>query len=622
MILFVIANNDIYCHFEKEFLKFARLSDSFMNYTIYVNGYHRRIVLVKIDTMEVDWEQILSKYCDNKFSFLAIFGDATTYKLIESVLNKLYLFFITISKSKEEGNRVYESNSSIQKVSGNLSTPNSMHNMSNIAIMVCLRSHIIDDYRKFLTNSEDSPFFQDSMLGRLVMQGRNLCSKYSAKMIEPYLEDILEKNAISPIHEFQVLDSIKYLEETLYYRTNCSRNRYSSINTIKILMCCMCGDNYPLEIVIGVLLYGRKYEYSNRRETLYFEFKIGEDSLLEAYCVLMEEIKTINSIPENLHSELSLSTDYENTYATFKIQFDKKKHPSLFLNTSEENDKSKNFKSTIEWSDNPSFGSTPQQRISEKDERENFASTEALNEISRTTFHKESAKQKISNIFNNKYLTLKKSKFTHFEKDKFCQKTKDFLTDAKLSIEMQPSKDNSTGTRKKLLVSNQFRSISTIGMKKRQSQTSHQQKMLEWEKNISKSSKYNYFGKSIMNIVCVNNIPLFVIQCVKNIEENGLDVEGLYRKNGSKQDIESLHYPNPLSLKIKLMKLLRLQAIILSLPERVKETLAYIMHHFSRIAMLSEKNKMDSSNIAICVWPSLIKYKIAFDTPNIKHGNT
>lgn len=36
----------------------------------------------------------------------------------------------------------------------------------------------------------------------------------------------------------------------------------------------MCGDKYPLELVVGMLLYGRKYEYTYRKEVVFFAFTV------------------------------------------------------------------------------------------------------------------------------------------------------------------------------------------------------------------------------------------------------------------------------------------------------------------------------------------------------------
>lgn len=144
--------------------------------------------------------------------------------------------------------------------------------------------------------------------------------------------------------------------------------------------------------------------------------------------------------------------------------------------------------------------------------------------------------------------------------------------------------------------------------------------------------------------------PLFVEQCVRFIEHEGLDSEGLYRVPGNRAHVELLlqrldegrpldltdlelpvnavatalkdffskRLPPLLShahmgrltdiagLPDRSCRLLALRELIKSLPPANFEILKFIFQHFVRVAENCRLNSMDSKNLAICWWPTLL----------------
>ncbi|XP_075739843.1 rho GTPase-activating protein 190-like isoform X7 [Rhipicephalus microplus] len=146
--------------------------------------------------------------------------------------------------------------------------------------------------------------------------------------------------------------------------------------------------------------------------------------------------------------------------------------------------------------------------------------------------------------------------------------------------------------------------------------------------------------------------PLFVEQCVRFIEQEGLDSEGLYRVPGNRAHVELLlqrldegadlvaelssselpvnavatalkdffskRLPPLLShahmarlteiagLSDRSCRLLALRELIKSLPPANFEILKFIFQHFVRVAENCRLNSMDSKNLAICWWPTLL----------------
>ncbi|XP_047037111.1 rho GTPase-activating protein 190 isoform X1 [Helicoverpa zea] len=193
----------------------------------------------------------------------------------------------------------------------------------------------------------------------------------------------------------------------------------------------------------------------------------------------------------------------------------------------------------------------------------------------------------------------------------------------------------------------------------------HDRRHKEFSK--SKDSKKN--AAQINNTQSVQNwgpqgghgIPLFVEKCVEFIEREGLASEGLYRVPGNrahvdmlfnkfyedpKVDLDSLDIPvnavatalkdffskrlpplldeasmaqlediatmrgciaGGVELKDRSWRLLALRSLLHSaLTPLARATLDYLLHHFARVADNSKLNSMDSKNLAICWWPTLL----------------
>ncbi|KAL4712458.1 hypothetical protein ACJJTC_007474 [Scirpophaga incertulas] len=158
-----------------------------------------------------------------------------------------------------------------------------------------------------------------------------------------------------------------------------------------------------------------------------------------------------------------------------------------------------------------------------------------------------------------------------------------------------------------------------------------------------------------------HGVPLFVEKCVEFIEREGLASEGLYRVPGNRAhvdmlfskfhedpnvDMESLDIPvnavatalkdffskklpplldeasmaqlediaamrgcmaGGVELKDRSWRLLALRTLLnTALTPLARATLDYLLNHFGRVADNSKLNSMDSKNLAICWWPTLL----------------
>ncbi|XP_047540656.1 rho GTPase-activating protein 190 isoform X1 [Vanessa atalanta] len=158
-----------------------------------------------------------------------------------------------------------------------------------------------------------------------------------------------------------------------------------------------------------------------------------------------------------------------------------------------------------------------------------------------------------------------------------------------------------------------------------------------------------------------HGVPLFVEKCVEFIEREGLASEGLYRVPGNRAhvdmlfskfyedpniDLDSLDIPvnavatalkdffskklpplldeasmaqlediaamrgciaGGVELKDRSWRLLALRALLAAaLTAPARATLDYLLNHFARVADNSKLNSMDSKNLAICWWPTLL----------------
>ncbi|XP_044740901.1 rho GTPase-activating protein 190 isoform X2 [Chrysoperla carnea] len=160
-----------------------------------------------------------------------------------------------------------------------------------------------------------------------------------------------------------------------------------------------------------------------------------------------------------------------------------------------------------------------------------------------------------------------------------------------------------------------------------------------------------------------NLVPLFLEKCVNFIESEGLDSEGIYRVPGNRahvdllfqkfeedcnvniheldipvnavatalkdffskrlpplfeedimselEDIAGTRGIKPLSASLEVKtdrscRLLALRTMLTKLPQSNFQVLKFIFQHFVRVAENSKLNSMDSKNLAICWWPTLL----------------
>ncbi|XP_043226331.1 rho GTPase-activating protein 190-like isoform X3 [Amphibalanus amphitrite] len=145
-------------------------------------------------------------------------------------------------------------------------------------------------------------------------------------------------------------------------------------------------------------------------------------------------------------------------------------------------------------------------------------------------------------------------------------------------------------------------------------------------------------------------LPLFLTRCVEYIEAEGLDTEGLYRVPGNRQHVDLLferlaedpaasigeldlavnavatalkeflskRLP-PLLTQEKMAeltaiagvsdrrtRLFKLTVLLKDLPPVNFNILKYLFRHFGRVSDKADLNSMDSKNLAICWWPTLL----------------
>jgi hypothetical protein len=150
-----------------------------------------------------------------------------------------------------------------------------------------------------------------------------------------------------------------------------------------------------------------------------------------------------------------------------------------------------------------------------------------------------------------------------------------------------------------------------------------------------------------------NPIPVFLQKAIKFIEKEGLDAEGLYRVPGNRAHVELLFQKydenndvcmeeldiavNAVATAVKdfffkrlppilgtesmeelesialrpdrSIKMLELGALLKGLPRTNFAVLKFIFQHFVRVTERSKENCMDSKNLAICWWPTLLQYE-------------
>jgi len=148
-------------------------------------------------------------------------------------------------------------------------------------------------------------------------------------------------------------------------------------------------------------------------------------------------------------------------------------------------------------------------------------------------------------------------------------------------------------------------------------------------------------------------IPVFLSRCIEFIESEGVATEGLYRVPGNRAhvdlifqkfdddpgfSIESLDIAvNAVATAVKdfffkrlppllpqehmtdleqiavmgdrHMRLLQIKKLLERLPRANHAVLKFLFQHFVRVSERSKVNCMDSKNLAICWWPTLLQYE-------------
>ncbi|XP_018330563.1 rho GTPase-activating protein 190 [Agrilus planipennis] len=223
--------------------------------------------------------------------------------------------------------------------------------------------------------------------------------------------------------------------------------------------------------------------------------------------------------------------------------------------------------------------------------------------------------------------------------------------------EKQKAKDESKLEKRKL----KEEKLRKIADKEKERDKKKQQKLKQKSASTGGIPKIADF----IQVSDINYIPLFIEKCVKFIEEEGLDSEGIYRVPGNRAHVDLLFQkfeedPNikiheldipvntvatalkdfvskrlpPLfeedimteleeiaGTRIKPMatttgnmevkadrscRLLALRSMLDKLPPVNFAVLKFIFQHFVRVAENSKLNNMDSKNLAICWWPTLL----------------
>ncbi|KAK2568305.1 Rho GTPase-activating protein 5 [Acropora cervicornis] len=118
----------------------------------------------------------------------------------------------------------------------------------------------------------------EEIVHQLRKEGQELCARYNATFID------LPVARFSPgktIHETQVVDAMRGLLESLkqQVRANLStEDLKDSEPDIKIMLCAMCGDPYPVELILGPLLHHQNcWRSSTRPDTIILETYLGFD---------------------------------------------------------------------------------------------------------------------------------------------------------------------------------------------------------------------------------------------------------------------------------------------------------------------------------------------------------
>lgn len=184
--------------------------------------------------------------------------------------------------------------------------------------------------------------------------------------------------------------------------------------------------------------------------------------------------------------------------------------------------------------------------------------------------------------------------------------------------------------------------------------TSTSEEREDWKKAIILANKITVFGRPLMNGLRVNPdnfgqllpIPYFIKSAIEYLNLTSLDVEGVYRLNGSQSQIESFQnlindnkhvnfsdthsttgliklylrtLPDPLFMKANYQQLKQISTltdeekqvdgikkILRSLPISKFILIHFLFKHLRELSKHAEKTKMDPRNIAVCIGPTII----------------
>ncbi|XP_067638454.1 rho GTPase-activating protein 190 isoform X3 [Eurosta solidaginis] len=196
--------------------------------------------------------------------------------------------------------------------------------------------------------------------------------------------------------------------------------------------------------------------------------------------------------------------------------------------------------------------------------------------------------------------------------------------------------------------------------KEKEQEKKHKRKLKQTAKGLSENAD-SYFGKLLISDD--DEIPQFLIRCVEFIEKEGLDSEGIYRVPGSRAHVDLLFQKfeedpqtlidvldipvnavatalkdffskrlpplfskdiikelediagsrgiglSKVNVEVKTdrsCRLILLKSLLQKLPPINFLILKYIFEHFVHVSDNSKLNSMDSKNLAICWWPTLI----------------
>lgn len=199
---------------------------------------------------------------------------------------------------------------------------------------------------------------------------------------------------------------------------------------------------------------------------------------------------------------------------------------------------------------------------------------------------------------------------------------------------------------------------------KKEKEKKEEREKAKEEKKKEKAEKKGIKGikaNSVQGNVCMedfraseeNPVPVFLSRTIEFIEQEGLDAEGLYRVPGNRAHVDLLFAKfdedktidlwsldiavNAVATAVKdfffkrlpallppehmtdletiaamqdrAMKLLELKKLLERLPRANYAVLKYIFKHFVRVTERSKDNCMDSKNLAICWWPTILQYE-------------